>query len=149
MDYDLGMQLTANERRRIKIQMFEAAGGSTAVLMAKRDDGDPNTAWKTSSYQDNFPKFKQGVGVFVDLGRNQKVRGVSVNATPGYTAEIFVADRPGTDLAGWGKTRSAGGTSTFDLGGVTGRYVLVWFTSLPQLEGGYRAEVSEIAIDAA
>jgi eukaryotic-like serine/threonine-protein kinase len=112
-------------------------------------DGDPNTAWKTSSYQDNFPKLKQGVGVYVDLGRNQKVRGVNVNATPGYMAEIFVADRPGSDLAGWGKARSAGGTGTFDLDGVTGRYVLVWFSSLPQLEGGYRAEVSEIVVDAA
>jgi hypothetical protein len=112
-------------------------------------DGDPNTAWKTSSYQDNFPKFKQGVGVYVDLGRNQKVRSVNVNATPGYTAEIFVTDRPSPTLAGWGKARSAGGTGTFTLGGVTGRYVLVWFTSLPQLEGGYRAEVSEIAVDAA
>ena len=112
-------------------------------------DGDPNTAWKTSSYQDPFPRFKPGVGIYVDLGRSQKVRGVSVNATPGYTAEIFVADRPGADLAGWGKVRSAGSTGTFDLGGVNGRYVLVWFTSLPQLEGGYRAEVSEITVDAA
>jgi eukaryotic-like serine/threonine-protein kinase len=111
-------------------------------------DGDPNTAWKTSSYQDNFPKFKAGVGVYVDLGRNQKVRGVNVKATPGHTAEVFVADRPGLDLAGWGKPRSAGGTGTFNLSGVTGRYVLVWFTSLPQFEGGYRVEVSEISVDA-
>jgi tRNA A-37 threonylcarbamoyl transferase component Bud32 len=110
-------------------------------------DGDPDTAWKTSSYQDNFPKFKQGVGVYVDLGRNQKVRQVDVNATPGYTAQIFVADRPAGDLGGWGKPRSAGGTGTFNLGGVTGRYVLVWFTSLPPLDGGYRVEVSEISVD--
>jgi serine/threonine-protein kinase len=112
-------------------------------------DGDPNTAWKTQNYQDNFPKFKQGVGVYVDLGRNQKVRGVNVQATPGYTAEIFVADRPGLDLAGWGKPRMAGATGAFKLGGVSGRYVLVWFTSLPQVDGGYRVEVSEITVDAA
>jgi serine/threonine-protein kinase len=112
-------------------------------------DGEPGTAWKTSSYQDNFPKLKQGVGVYVDLGRNQKVRSVNVNAIPGYTAEIFVADKPGLDLAGWGKPRSVGGSGTFNLSGVTGRYVLVWFTSLPQVDGGYRAEVSEITVDAA
>ena len=112
-------------------------------------DGDPNTVWKTSSYQDNFPKFKPGVGVYVDLGRNQRVRTVNVQATPGYTAEIFVADRPGTDLDGWGKPRAAGGTGNFNLGGISGRYVLVWFTSLPPGDGGYKVEVSEITVDAA
>jgi hypothetical protein len=86
--------------------------------------------------------------VYVDLGRSQKVRTVNVKATPGYTAEIFVADRPGADLDAWGKPRAAGGTGTFNLGGVNGRYVLLWFTSLPQGEGGYKAEVSEITVDA-
>jgi serine/threonine-protein kinase len=110
-------------------------------------DGDPNTAWKTDRYNDNFPKLKSGVGVYLDLGHSQKVRGVKVAATPGYVAEILVADRPSPDLAGWGKPRAVGGTGTFTLGGVPGRYVLVWFTSLPQTEGGYKAEVSEITVD--
>jgi serine/threonine-protein kinase len=111
-------------------------------------DGDPNTAWKTDRYNDNFPKLKSGVGVYLDLGRSRKVRGVKVAATAGYVAQIYLADRPSPDLAGWGKPRSAGGTGTFTLGGVQGRYVLVWFTSLPQVEGGgYKAEVSEITPD--
>jgi serine/threonine protein kinase len=110
-------------------------------------DGDPATVWKTSSYQDNFPKLKPGVGVYLDLGRNQRVRSVKVAATNGYTAEIYVADRPSADLAGWGRPRAAGGSGTFDVGGVTGRYVLVWFTSLPQIDGGYKVEVSEITPD--
>jgi serine/threonine-protein kinase len=110
-------------------------------------DGDPATVWKTSSYQDNFPKLKPGVGVYLDLGRNQRVRSVKVAATNGYTAEIYVADRPSADLAGWGRPRASGGSGTFDVGGVTGRYVLVWFTSLPQVDGGYKVEVSEITPD--
>jgi serine/threonine-protein kinase len=114
---------------------------------ANVSDSDPHTAWKTSSYQDNFPKLKDGVGVYVDLGRNRKVRSVEVTATPGYNAEIFVAERPSADLAGWGRARAAGGTGSYALGGVTGRYVLVWFTSLPETEGGYRVEVSEIKVD--
>jgi hypothetical protein len=62
-------------------------------------------------------------------------------------AEIYVADQPSADLPGWGKVRAAGGTGTFDVHGVSGRYVLVWFTSLPQVEGGYKVEVSEITPD--
>jgi hypothetical protein len=72
---------------------------------------------------------------------------VKVAATAGYMAEIYVADRPGADLPGWGKVRAAGGNGTFDVHGVAGRYVLVWFTSLPQIEGGYKVEVSEITVD--
>jgi tRNA A-37 threonylcarbamoyl transferase component Bud32 len=117
------------------------------AAVANVADGDPNTVWKTSSYNDNFPKLKPGVGVYLDLGHGQKVRNVKVSATAGYMAEIYVADRPSADLPGWGKVRSAGGTGTFDLHGVSGRYVLVWFTSLPQIEGGYKVEVAEITPD--
>ena len=89
------------------------------------------------------------MGVYLDLGRNQKVHSVKVMATAGYVAQIFVADQPSTDLAGWGRPRTPGGSGTFSLSGVTGRYVLVWFTSLPQGDGGYKVEVSEITVDAA
>jgi putative peptidoglycan lipid II flippase len=110
-------------------------------------DSDPATVWKSDKYVDNFPKLKSGVGIYVDLGKNRKVRTVKLTGATGYAAQIYVADRPGSDLAGWGKTRTAGGTGTFDVGGVQGRYVLVWFTSLPQTDGGYKVEVSEISVD--
>jgi len=138
------------EPKALPAMSFDPFGDDKAenqATVGNVSDGDPNTVWKTSSYNDNFPKLKPGVGVYLDLGHNQKVRGVKVAATAGYVAEIYVADRPSPDLAGWGKPRAAGGTGTFTLGGVTGRYVLVWFTSLPQLEGGYRVEVSEITVD--
>jgi serine/threonine-protein kinase len=110
-------------------------------------DGDPNTVWKTQSYNDNFPKLKPGVGAYLDLGRTSKVTGVKVMATTGYVAQIYVADRPGADLQSWGPPRSGPGSGTFALSGVSGRYVLVWFTSLPDVDGSYKVEVSEITVD--
>jgi serine/threonine-protein kinase len=110
-------------------------------------DGDPATVWKTDRYVDSFPKFKSGVGVYLDLGRSQKVRTVNVVATAGYVAQVFVADRPAPEVAGWGRPRSDGGDGTFNVGSAQGRYVLVWFTSLPQSEGGHKVEVSEITVD--
>jgi serine/threonine-protein kinase len=145
-----GVALAA-EPKALPAMSFDPFGDDKAenqATVGNVADGDPNTVWKTSTYNDNFPKLKPGVGVYLDLGRQQKVRSVKVAATPGYMAEIFVADRPSADLAGWGNPRAAGGTGTFSLGGVSGRYVLVWFTSLPELEGGYRVEVSEITVDA-
>jgi serine/threonine-protein kinase len=110
-------------------------------------DGDPATVWKSDRYVDNFPKFKSGVGIYIDLGRNQKVRSLKVAATAGHVASVFVAERASPDLAGWGKARAAGGGGSFDLGAAQGRYVLVWFTSLPSVDGGYKVEVSEITVD--
>jgi serine/threonine-protein kinase len=115
--------------------------------VANVSDGDPNTVWKTQSYNDNFPRLKPGVGVYLDLGRTSKVGGVKVLATAGYVAEIYVADRPGADLQSWGPRRAGPGSGTFTVGGVSGRYVLVWFTSLPEVEGSYKVEVSEITVD--
>ena len=117
---------------------------ATAASVA---DGDPATVWKTDRYNDNFPKLKSGVGIYVDLGRSQKVRRVTVEATAGSVAQVFVADRPAPELAGWGRPRSDGGGGNFDVGSAQGRYVLVWFTSLPQTDGGYKVEVSEITVD--
>ena len=139
------------EPKALPATSFDPYGDDKAenqATVANVSDGDPNTVWKTSNYNDNFPKLKPGVGVYLDLGRSQKVHSVKVLATAGYEAEIYVADRPSADLAGWGPRRTAGGSGTFSLSGVTGRYVLVWFTSLPQVDGGYKVEVSEISIDA-
>jgi serine/threonine-protein kinase len=110
-------------------------------------DGDPATAWKSDRYNDNFPKLKPGVGIYVDLGRKQKVSSVKLAASAGHVAAVFLADKPSPDLAGWGEARAAGSSGAFDLGGIDGRYVLVWFTSLPAVEGGYKVEVSEITVN--
>jgi len=115
--------------------------------VANVSDGDPSTVWKTQSYNDDFPKLKPGVGVYLDLGRTSRISDVKVMATTGYSAQIYVADRPGADLSSWGPPRSGPGNGTFALSGVSGRYVLVWFTSLPQVDGSYKVEVSEITVD--
>ncbi|HVW33164.1 MAG TPA: hypothetical protein VHL53_11535, partial [Acidimicrobiia bacterium] len=137
------------EPKALPAQSFDPYGDDKAenqATVGNVADGDPATVWKTSSYNDNFPKLKPGVGVYLDLGRSQTVRTVKVSATAGYAAQIYVADRPSTDLAGWGRPVAAG-SGTFDTRNAQGRYVLVWFTSLPQVDGGYKVEVSEINVD--
>ena len=47
-----------------------------AIAMYERAGYSP-----TDRYNDNFPKLKSGVGVYLDLGRSQKVRTVEVAAT--------------------------------------------------------------------
>jgi serine/threonine-protein kinase len=132
----------------------EADGDENSASVGNVVDRDPATVWKTDTYHANFPSLKKGVGIYVDLGRSKTVRSVVVE-TPGasgWTGEVYVADRRSPTLAGWGEPAATGpgdqgSTTTFDLKGAEGRYVLVWFTSLLPSDGGFRLAVAEIMVD--
>ncbi|MGH8985389.1 MAG: protein kinase domain-containing protein [Acidimicrobiia bacterium] len=103
-------------------------------------DGNPRTAWETEQYQAPAQEFggaKDGVGIFVELDGVDDLSTVTVTADEaGWSAEVYVADQPGADLAAWGQTRGtvddAGTTADIALrDGTRGRYVLVWLTRLP------------------
>lgn len=109
-------------------------------------DSNPATVWKTETYRSaDLGGLKEGVGVYFDLSARKEVHSVEVVAPTGWTGEVYLADRPAPRLKGWGKPRAVG-SGHFDLGGARGRYVLLWFTSLPEAEGGYRLEVAEVKI---
>ncbi|MGH8998404.1 MAG: protein kinase domain-containing protein [Acidimicrobiia bacterium] len=114
-------------------------------------DNDPATAWKSDTYNSQFGEgYKDGVGVYFDMTGPQAIRSVDVETMgqAGWTAEVYVSDRLPGALAGWGDPKDSG-TGPFELSGAQGRYVLVWFTSLPEVEGGYRVEVAEVSINRA
>jgi hypothetical protein len=101
-------------------------------------DGNPETFWTTERY--NTPKFggaKSGVGVRLDLGRSQKVTSVIADADgTGWSAAIYVSDNAGSTLADYGAPRAEksglGKHAVIPLASpATGRYVLLWFTLLP------------------
>ena len=109
-------------------------------------DGEPETTWKTDTYRSaEFGGLKGGVGVYFDLGARRRVRSVEVRAPGGWTGEVYVADKAPSKISGWGEPRAAGG-GRFDVGGAEGRYVLLWVTSLPAADGGFRLDVAEVKI---
>ena len=64
------------------------------------------------------------------------VSAVEIDANAGYDVEIYVANAPADTLVGWGAPRATktdvSGNAKVDLSsGASGRYVLVWFTHLP------------------
>jgi serine/threonine-protein kinase len=113
-------------------------------------DGDPSTAWATDRYKTRtFGNLKSGVGLVVRAERAARLAKLTVTSpTRGWAAQIYVADRPSSTLAGWGAPvarrsgRSAGPT-TFDLAGHEGQYVLIWVTD-PGI--GNRTEISEVSL---
>ncbi|MCR1785446.1 hypothetical protein KVF89_23110 [Nocardioides carbamazepini] len=123
-------------------------------------DGDVRTTWSTQTYFDNQlgppPGLKTGVGLVIDLGAVRTVDSVTVrmvdegsmepnqvslHAVPGTAAPT---DAPtGTPAA----TQAGGGVLT--LAGadpVRSRYLVLWWTALPEVDGDFRAEVSEVVV---
>jgi eukaryotic-like serine/threonine-protein kinase len=118
-------------------------------------DKNPSSAWRTEGYQQNFGEggYKQGVGLVLDLGRPQELGQLTLALAPsgGTTLTIYGSDdRQTTTLSGWtkleGPTSVPGKRAIFELDGRY-RYLLVWFTSLPQDEDGkYRGGVADVTL---
>jgi hypothetical protein len=117
-------------------------------------DGDPGTAWTTSRYNENLGPagLKTGVGLVLDLGAAHRVTQVDLTTIGSpTTVRIFVLPASPTSLAGRspvGQATLSGTTGTVRLGTpTTGRYVVVWLTSLPSVPGGFRGEIAEAVVD--
>lgn len=112
-------------------------------------DGDPNTAWSTSFYLGNpvFGGLKKGTGLLIDMGQQVKLSQVEVKFGPGTTtAQVYLGNSnamTSTALNNFtlvSPSADATGDHVFKVdSNATGRYVLIWLTSLPpMLQGGGR-----------
>ena len=101
-------------------------------------DGNPATFWSTEHYASrDFGHAKPGVGVWLELANPAAVRTVAVDTqASGWSADVFVADSPGTSLGAWGSAVATGSDLPADATLTitkprAAKYVLIWFTSLP------------------
>ena len=116
-------------------------------------DGNPSTTWQTLRYNENFGPggLKTGVGVVLDLGAGHDVSEVDLTTVGSPTrVQVYVAPRRPADLQG---LQVAGQTTVTGTHGVvrldpaaSGRYVVVWLTSLPAVPGGFRGEIAEAVV---
>jgi hypothetical protein len=115
-------------------------------------DGDPTTTWRTSTYVQQFGPggLKTGVGLVVDLGQARTISAVELAVVGDGTAvQVFVTDQAPTDVAGLtpAVTAEVEPRTRVDLDApAEGRFVTVWLTALPAVDGGFRGEVGEISV---
>jgi hypothetical protein len=117
-------------------------------------DGNPQTAWRTSTYFDPLNLLKDGVGVLVDLGKPSAVSQVSVTFIGSPTSfEVLAADDGATaptsteGLTRVGGQDDAGSKAEVELDKqVTTQYLVVWLTDLPPADGGFKGQVAEIVV---
>jgi cytoskeletal protein RodZ len=114
-------------------------------------DGVRGTAWRTDWYTTaQFGNLYSGTGLLVDMGRPVMVTGIRVTLGPaaGTHFQIRVGDRPNLGaLRPVGRWAGPGGIVRLGLSPTRGRYVLIWFTKLPQDRAGtYQADIYGIGV---
>jgi hypothetical protein len=103
-------------------------------------DGDPTTAWSTQWYGSaNLGGLKPGTGLILDMGKPVKLSQVDVLFGPGGTsADIYLGDNNTVSKEAFSTftkvatAANVAGDYKYDISSsATGRYVLIWLTSLP------------------
>jgi Protein kinase domain len=113
-------------------------------LLPLATDGNTATAWKTSNYYDGV-LHKAGVGLRLDLGRDRVVTGIRLwTPYPGWTFQVEVSDDPSALPAPSSRTFTSTEFDRVRFAPTTGRYVLLWITSVVPTNDGDRAEVAEL-----
>lgn len=115
-------------------------------------DGDPATSWSTVTYRQNFGPggLKTGVGLVVDLGATRGVREVVVATEGGETSlAAYVTSSAPTGVAELTPVGTASGTGELTISldeAVSGQFVTIWLTLLPEIDGEFRGTISEVQV---
>lgn len=115
-------------------------------------DEDPATVWHTETYLQNFgPEgLKDGLGLIVDLGDVRRVtsveltlEGTPTNVSIAVTPEAPTTPEAVTPVEDFEATESLDAVLQTP---VEGRYVTLWLTSLPKVDGGFQARIGEVVV---
>ncbi len=119
-------------------------------------DGRPGTSWETETYFDGpaLPPYKSGVGLLLDLGQETEVTDVRAQLPgTGYTVQLLAAGEGAgaptvaTDLDRVATQTGVGGRVVLAPDApVTTRYLVLWLTALPSVDGGYQGQVAEVVV---
>jgi eukaryotic-like serine/threonine-protein kinase len=110
-------------------------------------DGDKSTAWSTEHYYGGLTK--PGVGLYVTAGSPVAAKKLELfSDTKGFSAKVYAAPVPATDLAGWGQSIGKldgknKQTVALDTGGRRYRSYLIWITKLPP---GGQVRINEVRL---
>jgi putative peptidoglycan lipid II flippase len=152
---DLVPAVPADERRLpiVSVADFDPFGVDGENPEQTRDavDKDPFTAWTTVTYYDPYLGGKPGVGLAVDLGAPRPVRSVDlklIGANSDVTILLGSKLRPNpAKYRTFAEVTGAGRRILLRTPRpMNGRYVVVWFTRLPWIDGGYRGGVRSIVV---
>ena len=117
-------------------------------------DDDLSTVWTTQGYEDQIgppPGLKTGVGLLLDLGKARPVSGIDLTFVGAPTGvSLFITDVAPNSVDGLtpvAEYTGQGTSTTLDLAApASGRYLVVWLTSLPTDGSVFRGTVADVVI---
>jgi putative peptidoglycan lipid II flippase len=121
-------------------------------------DGNPSTVWPIDTYTDPvpFPNFKNGVGLMLQLPKPTKLAEVTINLnSTGTAVEIRSSQTPTPSSLGdttelTSATTLKPGSNTIEVNDADPvSNVLVWVSTLGQVNGQSRSDIAEITLKAA
>jgi hypothetical protein len=143
------------------VDVYGSDGGNEDNVDApKAIDGSNSTFWHTSFYIGNpvFGGLKKGTGLLIDMGKNVKLSQVEVQFGTICCADVQVkigssSDPVPSNLSNFTTVATsdhAVNTTNFTSNSsATGRYVLIWFTSLPRQAGQqnqYQGQIYNVVV---
>ncbi len=141
-----GAAITPHRVAEFNVKGSDNPGKAKLVI-----DGDPTTLWKTSTYQQQFPLYKPGIGIMATFDQPVKLAQVAINSpSAGTVVEIHTcdSDQPGdvtqTPIVGTGTL--VNGQTIIQLNQAQpSQYILVWITQLaPTGQGSFQSSIGEI-----
>lgn len=115
-------------------------------------DGNPATFWSTDQYTTaNFGGYYSGEGLAIHLDGSHTLHSLTVTTpTNGWAAQTYVSSSMpsfGQSVSSWGSPTDSksnvSGSTTFDLKGRSGSWVLFWLTNLGP---NFVAQVNEFKV---
>jgi putative peptidoglycan lipid II flippase len=125
---------SGNVVKPVRATVFSPEGEADAPEAAQLAiDGNPSTVWPIDTYTDPvpFPNFKNGVGLMLQLPKPAKLGEVTINLNSTGTAVQIRASQTPTPVS------------------LADTTVLVWVSTLGQVNGQSRSDIAEITLKAA
>ncbi|MGE2835490.1 murein biosynthesis integral membrane protein MurJ [Mycobacterium sp. SMC-4] len=150
---------TGSEIKPVGVTVFSPGGGADAPELADLAiDGDSSTVWPTDTYSDAtpFPNFKSGVGLLLELAEPAALGSVTIDLNSTGTA-VQIRSSSSASPSSLDSTTALTEPTTLKPGSNTIEIedaeptsnVLVWITTLGQVDGESRTDIAEIELNAA
>jgi hypothetical protein len=134
----------------LAVAVYDEGGDPDKADRATRIiDDDPATAWGTSTYEQQFPAYRPGIGIMVSFASAVQLSELTIQSpSRGTVVEIRSApsaDSPLADTQKIAEVRLGNGRTPVSLAGSQPvEHVLLWITELSGGDGAYSSEISEV-----
>ncbi len=132
------------------VEVYDKLGDAdNSGRVAEVIDGNGSSAWKTSTYNDQFPAFRPGIGVMASFASPVQLAEVSIESpSSGTVVEVRAAasaDADVDEMRTIGEATLSDGTTSIPLtAGEPVEHVLVWITKLSSDGSRYSSQIDEL-----